>query len=80
VSQHHNIKLHALAEHLVQTGVLLDPGMRDGSQAVDGIAGDALDGHPVDGQPVDGHPVDGLDGRARPGATRPMQEAEDPQA
>jgi hypothetical protein len=85
VSQHHNIKLHALAEHLVQTGVLLDPGMRDGSQAVDGIAGDALaghpvDGHPVDGHPVDGHPVDGLDGRARPGATRPMQEAEDPQA
>lgn len=25
VSQNHNIKLHALAEHLVETGVLLDP-------------------------------------------------------
>lgn len=29
VSQHHNIKLHVLAEHLVETGVLLDPGSRD---------------------------------------------------
>ncbi|HET7072150.1 MAG TPA: GAF and ANTAR domain-containing protein [Nocardioides sp.] len=30
VSQNHNIKLHLLAEHLVQTGVLLDPSQSNG--------------------------------------------------
>jgi hypothetical protein len=40
VSQHHNVKLHDLAEHLVQTGVLLDPG-----SALDGT-GSASEDHP----------------------------------
>jgi hypothetical protein len=35
VSQNHNIKLHALAHHLVETGVLLDPWVapKDGGEA-----------------------------------------------
>ncbi|HEY3529320.1 MAG TPA: GAF and ANTAR domain-containing protein [Nocardioides sp.] len=50
VSQHHNIKLHVLAEHLVQTGVLLDPS-RPGEprRQADGVGG--VDGFPVDGVP-----------------------------
>jgi hypothetical protein len=37
VSQHHNIKVHALAEHLVRTGELLDG---EPSRAVDGADGE----------------------------------------
>ena len=78
VSQHHNLKLHALAEHLVQTGVLLDPGTRDGSPAVAGIDGHPLDSQ-VDGQ-VDGQvdELDGVDGQARDGVTLPLRETADP--
>jgi ANTAR domain/GAF domain len=67
VSQHHNIKLHALADHLVQTGVLLDASPRDGSPEVNGV-----DGH--DGQASDGI---GLDRRAGDGAARPVRATED---
>jgi hypothetical protein len=79
VSQHHNIKLHALAEHLVETGVLLDPGMRDGASTGNGVRKQAVDGHALGGRGVDG--LDGLDREARHGGTRPIHEAEDqPQA
>jgi hypothetical protein len=61
VSQHHNIKLHVLAENLVQTGILLDPSRTDDHQppTVDGtgvrparsVDTDVLDGY--DGTRVD---------------------------
>jgi hypothetical protein len=37
VSQHHDVKLHDLAEYFVQTGVLLDPWSTDGPSVADGV-------------------------------------------
>jgi GAF domain-containing protein len=49
VSQHHNIKLHVLAEHLVQTGVLLDPrDPADGVTTTDAVRTD----RPREARPV----------------------------
>ncbi|MGC4111116.1 MAG: GAF and ANTAR domain-containing protein [Nocardioides sp.] len=39
VSQHHNIKLHALAQHLVETGELLDSAPTDDTSAADRVPG-----------------------------------------
>jgi len=51
VSQNHNIKIHALAEHLVRTGVLLP---QDGEPP----DGEDLDGKLRDGEALDGKPQD----------------------
>ena len=62
VSQHHNIKLYVLAEHLVQTGVLLDPwaagedpSRRDGKGRA--AAHRRLDGAAEDGIALNGQEV-----------------------
>lgn len=70
VSQNHNIKLHVLAEHLVETGILLDPsrpgdatprqgdgtGHVEETGAADGTG--ATDGRPVAGVPHPSTPTE----------------------